>query len=107
MFSVYPFWFWRTRDVDALREIAAASGRWRATHPQPAAPPAARTLGTFLGMLWRLSYLGFFLAVIPAVIVFVKWGNLAGLFAVAVFVVLMVTLSAVLTWGGRSRGARS
>ncbi|HEX2682092.1 MAG TPA: hypothetical protein VHQ03_12460, partial [Candidatus Dormibacteraeota bacterium] len=75
MFSVYPRWVWRERDVDELYGIANQARNWRETHAQPSPPPRHHGIGTYLGSIWRMGYLLAFVFVIPVTFVYTKWGG--------------------------------
>ncbi len=98
LFGVHPFWVWRSRDVDALRAIAASSAQWRQAHPEPPGKLPPPTFGNLFSLVWRISYLGAFVAIWPLVVLYVNWGGPAALLGAVIFELMLIALSAWLLW---------
>jgi hypothetical protein len=97
-FSVYPFWAWRSGDVDRLRAIAAESGIWRAAHSARPARSARPSFTTFIWAVLGSTWLCVWGAIVPVLDLYLNWGGLAAFVAAVLIELGVIVLVVVAVW---------
>ncbi len=97
-FSVYPFWVWRSGDVDRLRAIAAESGSWRAAHPARPARSARPSVSTLIWAVLGSTGLCVWGAIVPVLDLYLNWGGLTAFVAAVLIELGVIVLVAVAVW---------